>query len=158
MKQDRFLTGILIGIAVLIVSALAVFLTRQNQQIYTGDATPDGIVHNYTLAVLNKDYPKAYSYLADLDNKPTLAEFRQSFLIGKLDPANAGIKIGKVDITGDHASVEVSMVYQPNDPFSTGYSNAGSAELIQQNGLWKIASVPTYNLWDSIWYQAPPKP
>jgi hypothetical protein len=158
MKQDRFLTGILVGIAILIVAALLVFFTRQNQQLYIADNTPDAVVHNYTLAVLNKDYPKAYGYLSDLANKPTLAEFSQSFLIGKLDPANAGIKIGKVEITGDHAGVAVSMVYQPNDPFSTGYSNAGSAELIQQNGIWKIASMPTYNLWDSIWYQAPPKP
>ncbi len=29
MKQDRFLTGILVGIAVLVVVALAVFFTRQ---------------------------------------------------------------------------------------------------------------------------------
>jgi len=34
MKQDRFLTGILIGIGVLIVIALFVFFTRKDTQTY----------------------------------------------------------------------------------------------------------------------------
>lgn len=158
MKQDRFLTGILIGIAVLIVAALAFFFTRQNSQTYVSEGTPDGVVHNYVLALLNRDYPKAYSYLADLDNKPTLSEFRQAFAVGKLNQSNSGIKVGKADITGEDATVEVSMVYTPNDPFSSGYNNVGSAQLVKQNGAWKISSMPTYNLWDYSWYQTPPKP
>ncbi len=157
MKQDRFLTGILIGIGILIVAALVVFFTRQNVASYVSEATPEGIVHNYVLAVLNKDYPKAYSYLADLDNKPTLNEFRQAFAVGRLGPSNNGTKIGKAEITGDDASVEVSMVYTPDDPFSSGYNNVGSAQLVRQNGAWKISSMPAYNLWDYSWYQAPPK-
>ncbi len=59
MKQDRFLTGILIGIAVLIVIALAFFFSRQNTQTYVSEDTTDGVVNNYVLALLNKDYPKA---------------------------------------------------------------------------------------------------
>jgi Tfp pilus assembly protein PilW len=158
MKQDRFLIGILIGIGVLIAAALVVFFTRQNKQTYISDNTPDGVVHNYVLALLNKDYQKAYGYLADLDNKPTFDQFRQSFAVGKLNPSNAGVKIGTANITGEDASVEVDMVYTPSDPFSSGYNNAGSAQLVKQNGAWKISSMPTYNLWDYIWYQAPPKP
>ncbi len=158
MKQDRFLTGILIGIAVLIVVALAFFFSRQNTQAYVSDNTPDGVVHDYVLALLNKDYPKAYGYLADLDNKPTLDQFRQAFAVGKLGPANSGIQIGKVDINGEEAAVDISMVYTPNDPFSSGFNDAGSAKLVKQNGAWKISSMPTYNLWDYSWYQTPPKP
>lgn len=157
MKQDRFLTGILIGIVLLMIAALAVFFTRQGKQTYVSDQTPEGVVHNYVLAVLNKDYQKAYGYLADLDNKPTFNEFRQAFAVGRLNPANNGIKIGKADVTGDDASVEVSMVYTPGDPFSTGYSNVGSAQLVRQSGEWKISSMPAYNLWDYSWYQAVPK-
>ncbi len=158
MKQDRFLTGILIGIAVLIIIALAFFFSRQNTQTYISEDTPDGVVHNYVLALLNKDYPKAYGYLADLDNKPTLNEFRQAFAVGRLNPSNGGIKIGKVDITGEDATVEVSMIYAPNDPFSSGYNDVGSAQLVKENGAWRISSMPTYNLWDYSWYQTPPKP
>jgi hypothetical protein len=157
MKEDRFLSGILIGIAVLIVAALAIFFTRQNQAAYVSDQTPEGVVHNYVLAVLKKDYQKAYGYLADLDNKPTFEEFRKAFAVGSLNPSNIGIKVGAADITGDDASVEVSTVNTPRDPFSEGYNNPGVAQLMRQNGAWKISSMPTYNLWDYSWYQAPPK-
>ncbi len=155
MKQDRFLIGILIGIGVLIVVALAIFFTQQNKQTYVSEDTPNGVVHNYVLALLNKGYQKAYGYLADLDNKPTFDQFRQPFAIGSLNPSNAGVKIGTADITDDDASIEVDMINTPSDPFSTGYNNAGSAQLVKQNGAWKISSMPTYNLWDFSWYQKP---
>ncbi|MCL4529657.1 MAG: hypothetical protein M1282_09595 [Chloroflexi bacterium] len=157
MKQDRFLTGILTGIAVLIVTALVIFFTRQDKQTYIAETAPDGVVHNYVLALLNKDYQKAYGYLADLDNKPTFEAFRKSFATGSLTPFSAGIKIGKVDITGEDATVEVSMIYSSSDPFSTGYNNVGSAQLVTQNGTWKISNMPAYTLWDYSWYQTPPK-
>ena len=157
MKQDRFLTGILIGIAILIVAALAVFFTRQDKQAYASEDTPEGVVHNYVLAVLNKDYQKAYGYLADLDGKPTLGEFRSAFAVGRLTPVNNGIQIGRTQINGEDASVEVNMVYAPSDPFSTGYNTVGAAQLVKQNGAWKISSIPAYNLWDYSWYQVPAK-
>ena len=68
MKQDRFLTGILVGIAVLVATALVVFFIRQDTQSYVAEDAPEGVVHNYVLAVLNDDYEKAYGYLAELDN------------------------------------------------------------------------------------------
>src|SRR5512140_3284366 len=153
MKQDRFLTGILIGIALLIAAALAVYFTRHDQGAYVPETTPEGIVHNYVLAVLNRDYQKAYGYLADLDHKPTFDQFRQAFAVGRLTPSGNGIKVGKATITGNDATVDVSMVYTPSDPFSSGYNNDGTAQLVRQNGAWKISSMPTYNLWDYGWYQ-----
>ncbi len=157
MRQDRFLTAILIGIAVLIVAALAVFFMRRVQASYAAENTPEGVVHNYVLAVMNKDYQKAYGYLADLDNKPTFARFRQSFATGQLNPSGNGIQIGKSSITGNDATVEVDMVYSPSDPFSSGYNNVGTAQLVRQGGAWKISAMPTYNLWDYSWYQPFPK-
>lgn len=157
MKEDRFLVGILIGIVLLIMAALAVFFTRQDQVRYVAEDAPEGVVHDYVLAVLNKDYQKAYGYLAELDHKPTFDEFRQAFAVGRLTPGNNGVKIGSAAVTGETASVEVSMLYTPGDLFSPGSSNVGSAQLMRQNGAWKISSMPAYNLWDFGWYQAPPK-
>ena len=154
MKQDRFLVGILIGIGLLIITALLVFFSRQDGQTYVSESAPEGVVHNYVLAVLNKDYQKAYSYLADLEKKPSYDAFRRSFVTGSLNPTSAGVKIGSPEVTGDDATVEVSMVYTSSDPFSTEYNNAGIAQLVRQNGAWKISSMPAYNLWDSSWYQA----
>ncbi|MEO5887372.1 MAG: hypothetical protein ABIQ77_06900 [Anaerolineales bacterium] len=157
MKQDRFLTGILVGIGLLVVVALTVFFTRKDTQTYVSDETPDGVVHNYVLAVLNKDYEKAYGYLADLDNKPTYEEFHDSFLTGMINPDNSGVDIGKSDITGDDATVEVTLVYNASDPFSTGYRDTQRAILVMQNGAWKISSMPQYNFFDYNWYQELPK-
>ena len=82
MKQDRFLTGILIGIAVLIVAALAVFFTRKDNLAYVSDSTPEGVVQNYVVALHKRDFEKAYTYVATLTNKPTFDQFRNAFLLG----------------------------------------------------------------------------
>lgn len=152
MKQDRFLTGILVGIAVLVVIALAVFFMRKDTQSYISEDTPEGVVHNYVLAVLNKDYQKAYSYLADLENKPTYEQFRDSFLTGMINPNNSAVDVGKSETNGDTASVEVAMIYSQSDPFSTGYRDVQRAILVKQSGGWKLSSMPYYYFWDSTWY------
>ena len=157
MKQDRFLTGILIGIGLLVVLALAVFFTRKDTQTYVSDDTPEGVVHNYVVAVLNKEYEKAYGYLADLENKPTYEEFHNSFLTGMINPDSSGVDVGQSDITGDDATVDVTLVYNPTDPFSTGYRDTQRAILVMQNGAWKISSMPQYNFFDYNWYQEMPK-
>jgi len=157
MKQDRFLTGILIGIGLLVVVALAVFFTRKDTQTYVSDDTPEGVVHNYVVAVLNKEYEKAYGYLADLQNKPTYDEFHNSFLTGMVNPDSSGVDVGQSDITGDDATVEVTLVYNPTDPFSTGYRDTQRAILVLHNGAWKISSMPQYNFFDYNWYQEMPK-
>lgn len=158
MKQDRFLTGILIGIAVLVLAALAVFFTRRDSQTYSSDDIPEGVVHNYVLAVLNRDYKKAYGYLADLENKPSYEDFRQSFLNGMVNPSNSAVDVGAAEIDGDDATVELALIYSPSDPFSTGYRDIQRAVLVRQNGAWKIASMPTYNFWNYNWYQPRPDP
>ena len=157
MKQDRFLVGILIGIGLLVVAALAVFFTRNDTQTYVSEDTPEGVTHNYVVAILNKDYEKAYTYLAELDNKPTYEQFRDAFIKGMVNPDNAAVDIGGSEITGDTASVEVAIVYNPTDPFSTGYRDVQRAVLVTQGGNWKLSSMPTYYFWDYSWYTEQPK-
>jgi len=157
MKQDRFLTGILIGIGVLVVIALAVFFTRQDTQTYVAEDTPEGVVHNYVLAVLNRDYEKAYGYLADLEFKPTYEEFRRPFLNGYVRPDDTAVDVGESEISGDEASVEVVQIFNSGDPFSSGYRDVQRAILVRQNGAWKLSSMPAYNFWDFSWYQEVPK-
>lgn len=152
MKQDRFLTGILLGIAALVVIALVVFFLRQNSQSYVSEDVPEGVVHNYVLAVLNDDYEKAYGYLADLDNKPTYEQFRDAFLTGAVNPTNSTVDIGDSEIKADTASVEFALIYTPNDPFSTGYRDVQRALLVSQDGAWKLSSLPCYYFWDCSWY------
>jgi len=157
MKQDRFLTGILVGIGLLVVVALVVFFTRKDSQTYVSDDTPEGVVHNYVLAVLDKDYEKAYTYLADLEYKPTYEEFRRAFLNGEVNPDNQAVDIGESEIFDDVATVDLELIYNSSDPFSTGYRNPQTADLVKQNGVWKLTLMPQYNFWGYNWYMEPPQ-
>jgi hypothetical protein len=157
MKQDRFLTGILIGIGVLVLIALAVFFSRKDTQTYIAEDAPEGVVHNYVLALINRDYEKAYGYLADLEYKPTYEEFRRPFLNGYVNPDNTAVDVGESEVSGEEASVEVAQIYNSGDPFSTGYRDVQRAILVKQDGAWKLSSMPAYNFWDYSWYQEVPK-
>jgi hypothetical protein len=157
MKQDRFLTGILIGIGVLVLIALAVFFSRKDTQTYIAEDAPEGVVHNYVLALINRDYEKAYGYLADLEYKPTYEEFRRPFLNGYVNPHNTAVDVGESEVSGEEASVEVAQIYNSGDPFSTGYRDVQRAILVKQDGAWKLSSMPAYNFWDYSWYQEVPK-
>lgn len=157
MKQDRFLVGILVGIGALVIIALALFFTRQDQQEYIADDAPEGVVHNYALALYRDDYEKAYGYLAEADNKPTYNDFRQAFFNRYVDPNNAGLELGEVEIVGEEAYVTVFLIYNSSDPFSSGYRNTEAAHLEKQNGEWKLLQMP-YNFWLYDWYQPTPDP
>lgn len=157
MKQDRFLIGILIGISVLVLAALGLFFTRHNSQEYLPADTPEAVVFNYVLAVTERDYEKAYGYLADLDHKPTYDEFRQSFFKGEVSPNDVAVDVGEATVHDDEASVELNLLYSAGDPFSPGYTSLEYALLVRQGNEWKISSMP-YMFWSYNWYQPTIKP
>ncbi|RJP51354.1 MAG: DUF4878 domain-containing protein [Anaerolineaceae bacterium] len=158
MKQDRFLLGILIGIGALVILALALFFVRKDEVlVYQADNTPEGVVHNYVVAIFQRDYEKAYGYLAEKRDKPTLEQFREPFLQNYINPDNTGVDVGEVDLSGDRAYVTVYIQYGSSDPFSSGYRNEERAVLVKQNGEWKIEQMPS-NFWYWDWYQPTPKP
>jgi hypothetical protein len=158
MKQDRFLIGILIGIAVLVVAALVLFFTRNGSAEYVPDDTIEGVLHNYVLAVQKQDYEKAYSYLADRRDKPTYEAFRRAFIQNYVTPGQSGLEILDTNVTGEDAVVNLAVVYVSNDPFSGGsFRSEGLALLVDQDGQWKIYQMP-YNYWASDWYLPTPVP
>jgi hypothetical protein len=157
MKQDRFLIGILVGIAALVVIALAVFFLRGDNLDYVPEDAPEGVVRNYAVALYKEDYQKAYGYLAEADNKPTYEQFRQSLMSNYVNPVGAGLEILDSDIEGDLAVVRVSVIYNSGDPFSSGYRGQEQASLVLQNGAWKLKQMP-YNFWGYDWYQPTPQP
>jgi hypothetical protein len=157
MKKDRFLIGILVGIGVLAVLAVVLFSLRQTKASYVADDNPAGVVQNYVLALYKMDYPRAYSYLADGQNKPGLVSFRQTFTIQRNDISNYGLQVGEVTINADEAAVSVTLVNAGNGPFNDVNRNIQTAVLRQQAGAWKIANMP-YPYWDYGWYQVPAVP
>ena len=153
MAKDRFLTGILIGIGALVLAALVIFFVRRDNHTYRSENTPEAVTYNYVLATIQKDYQRAYSYLADLQYKPSYEDFRQSFLSGMVNPGNSGADIGQAEISGDQASVTLTIFYGYNDPFSGRSGVQERAILVNQGGVWRISSMPSGIFWGYEWYQ-----
>lgn len=97
MKQDRFLLGILVFIALLVVASLALFFARQETQTYGAEDTPEGVIRNYSLSLQNRDFQRAYGYLAGKEDKPTFDYFRQAFLSRQLDLSGTALQVGAVE-------------------------------------------------------------
>lgn len=155
MKQDRFLLGILIAIGLLVIAAFALFLIRPQEQTYGDDNTPDGTVRNYVLALHNSDYEKAYGYLQTAENMPTLEEFRQVFLRQELEIERLSIQIQDSEQAAEEAVVNLVINHGGGSPFGSSWRENTSAILTQEQGSWKIVSMP-YPYWYWDWYTVKP--
>jgi hypothetical protein len=151
MRQDKFLIAILGVIAALVVVALGLFFLRQGQQTYLNQDTPSGVVHDYILALQKGDFQRAYNYLYDAADKPTLFAFKGTFANNQLEISTSSAQVGDEQITGDLAEVNVILTQNQTDLFSSPYQNNQPAELTRQNGTWKIQMVP-YPYWGYDWY------
>ena len=158
MKQDRFLIGILIFIGLLVIAALALFFVRNQAPAYGSEDTPTGVLYNYAVALQLHDYQRAYTYLAEKENKPTYDAFRQAFLTRQLDTSATALQIGDVQtMENNEAWVTVTVQNAGSGIFNSGWSNSSQAVLEQKNGVWKITSLPNpYWGWD--WYTPTPVP
>jgi hypothetical protein len=153
MKQDRFLLGILIFIGLLVVAALALFFIRQDTQVYVADDTPEGVIRNYALALQKQDFQRAYSYLADLDGKPSYDTFHRAFLTNQLNVSTNALQVGSVQyINNGEATVSLTILYSSGGPFTPGSSSTDTATLVQQGGAWKLSYMP-YPYWSFDWLQ-----
>ncbi|MCD4673889.1 MAG: hypothetical protein K8R77_14605 [Anaerolineaceae bacterium] len=152
MKQDKFLTRIIIGIVALVAIALLVFFTRQETiQDYQAEDQPRGVVFNYLLALDKGEYEKAYGYIADIPGKPTLTQFRQSMAINKAQYGTA-VDVSEQTIDGQTAYVNVVTVMSGGGLFNEGYRNIENATLEKVGGEWRIISMP-YAFWSYEWNQ-----
>ncbi len=154
MKKDRFLIVILIAIVILIGSTTILLFTQQGKKSYSDGDTPENVVNNYALSLFNHDYRKAYSYLADKEYKPTYNEFSESFMnTYSTNVDEMALNVGEAEITGDNASVTI-YILSKGQSLSISRSN-NSAQLIYQDGDWKMIDAGSYNLWNYNWYQEP---
>jgi hypothetical protein len=164
MRQDRFLIGILAGIGVLVVLSLAIYFVRRGGLTYGPEDSPEGVVRNYVVALQRRDYERAYTYLADFTNKPDMPRFRQPFAnYQDRDISLTGIELSSSSIAADGQSALVYLVllHGGNGPFNQGYRENNTADMVLENGAWKIRSM-AYPFWNYEWSQpapaADPKP
>ena len=157
MKQDKFLTGIILGVGVLVVVALGVFFLRREEESYMAEDTPDGVVHNYVLAIQQDDYDKAYSYLAEGEGKPDKLAFASSFSESYRGYPETGVQIVgyeliKMENGQEGAVVDLVIVQSPGGLFGELYDYKDTAVLVKQGGAWKLVQMP-YAYWRWGWYE-----
>ncbi|MEW6718006.1 MAG: hypothetical protein AB1345_10955 [Chloroflexota bacterium] len=157
MKQDRYLLAILVAIGLLVIASLVLFFIHKDKQAYLPDDTPEGVVHNYALALHQRDFERAYGYLVDKEHKPTLDQFRSAFISRQLDVSSTGLAINNVETMDGEAWVEVSVIYSPSGPFEEIRRYIENAILVEQEGAWRLSQMP-YPYWGWDWYQPDSKP
>lgn len=158
LQRDRFLSGILIFIGVLVIVALGLFFLRSRAPAYGPEDTPQGVVYNYAVALQLGDYPRAYRYMARLPDQPSLDAFERAFLAHQIDPSTSTLQVGPAQVLPDgEAWVDVTIQYASSGVFDSGSAVTQKATLIKQGSAWKITSLP-YPYWGFDWYTPTPLP
>lgn len=110
---DKFLIGIVIGVIILIGAAITVALLRPEPTFQSED-TPEGVAHNYLLALQQKDYERAYGYLSpSLEGYPDSVETfidnidDYSWQFRDLQDGSTTLTVESTDLIGERAEVSV---------------------------------------------------
>lgn len=151
MKSDRWLIALLTGTLVLALLAVGLFLLRRATLDYLSEDAPANVLYNYVLAIDRKDYDRAYRYLADQPNKPSLSDFR-AHILSVTDWA--ALQTMEVILEDDRALVTLSIYHYSRVPLDEGWTEKATAELVKQNGEWKIRNMP-YPFFNYLWVQSP---
>jgi len=156
---DKFLIGIVAGIVLLVAAVLALALLRPPQQPgYQPDDTPEGVAHNYLLALQLDEYDRAYGYLSPtLPGYPGNAEAFGRDVQGNRwnfyrDPdRDVSLAVESAGVTGDRANVVVRQtVFRRGGLFDSGqYSNTFTMTLHREKGAWKVTRSDSY--WADCW-------
>jgi hypothetical protein len=129
-----------------------VLLTKGNEVTLLPEDKPQGTVQRYLIAIQDKDYPQAYSYLSfDTSGQiTTYDDWLRSVTVMPETYSQPAWKatLGKTTQNGDNATVEVTI-----DTFRTGgllgdsqFSQYITFQLTKSGNSWFITS-PTYIFW-----------
>jgi hypothetical protein len=151
-SSRRWLIIFAIVIGILVIATISlVLLTKGNEVALLPEDTPQGIVQRYLIAVQEKDFQKAYSYLSfDPSEKIQTYDDWLRMVIGEpqmsIQPAWKAT-LGKTTQNGDYAIVEVTIDTGTGGPFE-GLSRSHQIifQLSKIDGKWLITS-PTYIYW-----------
>ncbi len=151
-NTDKYLLGIVIGSVVLVITSI--FMVRSiPEPSYKSKLSPEGVSHNYLLALQQGDYTRAYSYLSmQLDGYPEssdafedlVLDYPGHFMIDEND--NVQLQVIEVDIEGDSARVRIREThFYSGGIFSDGYdSRTFRMKLQLDSDGWKIISAGSY--------------
>jgi hypothetical protein len=155
-SNDKFLIGIVAGIVLLIIVAFGVVLSRPKPE-YRAEDTPEGVVHNYLLALQQEEYARAYSYLS-----PTLLGYprsvesfaenvrRNSWQFSR-NRETDNLNVESSRLLGAGAEVTVRrMTFSGGGLFNSGQQiTTFKVTLSKYKGAWKITDSEKY--WLRCW-------
>ena len=149
-RRWLFIFATIIGILV-ITSVSLVLFTKGREVTLLPDDTPAGTVQRYLIAIQEKDYQKAYSYLSfDPSQKITTYDDWLRMIGGSqtFDQSTWKASLGKATQNDNSANVEVTIdTFRPGGPFQDPvHSQKILFRLSKNDSKWVITS-PTYIYW-----------
>jgi len=154
---DKFLIGIVAGVILLVGMAFAVAFLRPHWN-YQPDDTPKGVAHNYLLALKQKDYARAYSYLS-----PTLAGYPDSaeefakriddYGSRRLSDNSTTLVVESTRASEDPTDRAVVVVRETT--FSDQSTHTFNMTLQRENGAWKIVASDAYWMYGVMLQRTP---
>lgn len=154
---DKFLIVIVAGIVLLVGIVLGLALLRPDQPSYLPDDTPEGVAHNYLLALQLEDYERAHGYLSPtLPGHPSNAEtFERNVHNGRWSfgyyDDDVSLAVESVAVDGDRAKIVVRRtVFYRGGLFDSGQSSATfEMTLHREQSAWQITGSDRY--WAPCW-------
>jgi hypothetical protein len=141
-------TSIFVAVIAIITVAL-VLLTGNEQPDLLDEASPEGTVQRYLVAIQQNDWQLAYTYLSpeSFPKDGSYDEWLRSIPLPS-DQSVWKATLGSVFINGDTANVEVSIdTFRPQGPFENPVlSQEIVFQLTRTDGKWSIIS-PPYVYW-----------
>lgn len=137
-----------IAIGVLVVASIALVLSARSTPSLLPEGTPEGTVQRFLMALEDKDYPKAFSYVSQIDERGNKITY-QDWLRMVPFPASSSqttwkATLSTTTVTGRQATVKVVVdVFRPGGPFENPVRSQGVLfQLTQVDSSWLIVSPP----------------
>jgi len=133
-QRANWVLGLVVA-AISIVALIAVLAVKDTTQQLDA-TTPEGTVQQYLQSVTSRDFDTALTYLAT-DTKCQITDFDQAYIQDSIR-----ISLSDTSITGDSASVKVSIENSSSDPFGSSYTESQTFRLTKSDSGWKITGIP----------------
>jgi hypothetical protein len=156
-SADKFLIGIITGIAILVIVVFAIAYLRPKPG-YISDETPEGVIHNYFYALQQEDYGRAYSYLSPTikgypnSNEAFANDVHSNAWIFNSFGSDVSLSIISADPIGNNATVKVrKSTFNQGVLFGDEYSTTFDVYLqrVSSDSAWKIIQADEY--WVRCW-------
>ncbi|MCP4421445.1 MAG: hypothetical protein GY805_32955 [Chloroflexi bacterium] len=150
---NKFLVGMIIGIVVLIVTALVVVMTRPDPTFRAED-TAEGVAYNYLLALQQGDYERAYGYISPKINcYPSNVDRFISELNRGSSLDESSFSVDSAFVSGQRATVTVQETrFSQGDLLDSSQSTSSFEIVLARDGnTWKITTVNGYYYYGNFW-------